>query len=44
MLDDAPVPPLVFRTRTYLMNPAVRNWEPAIVGIHQYKKVYLQSP
>jgi oligopeptide transport system substrate-binding protein len=41
LLADAPTPPLVYRGRTYLINPAVRNWDPAIVGTHQFKKVYL---
>ncbi len=41
MLTEAPVSPLVTRTRTYLIHPAVKNWDPAIVGIHLYKKVYL---
>jgi len=44
LLHDAPVAPLVNRTRAYLINPAVKNWDPATLGIHQYKKVYLQSP
>jgi oligopeptide transport system substrate-binding protein len=41
LLAELPTPPLVFRSRTYLMNPAVKNWDPAIIGIHLYKKVYL---
>ena len=41
LLTEAPVSPLVIRTRTYLIHPAVRNWDPAVVGIHLYKKVYL---
>ena len=44
ILTESPVAPLVNRTRSYLMNPAVKNWEPAALGIHLYKKVYLQSP
>ena len=44
VLQETPMAPLVNRTRTYLMDPAVRNWDPAPVGIHLYKKVYLQSP
>lgn len=44
MLKDAPVVPLVFRTKTYLINPAVKNWDPAPIGIHLYKRVYLQGP
>jgi len=44
MLKETPVAPLVFRTKTYLLNPAVKNWEPSPLGMHLYKKVYLQSP
>ncbi len=44
LLHEAPVAPLVNRTRAYLVNPAVKNWEPAPLGVHVYKKVYLQSP
>ena len=44
LLKETPVAPLVFRPKTYLLNPAVKNWEPAPIGLHQYKKIYLQSP
>jgi oligopeptide transport system substrate-binding protein len=44
MLAEGPVAPLVYRSRTFLIHPAVKNWEPAVVGIHLYKKVYLQGP
>lgn len=44
MLGECPVAPLVYRSRTYLIHPAVKNWDPAVVGIHLYKKVYLESP
>lgn len=42
LLGEASVSPLVNRSRTYLIHPAVKNWDSAIVGIHLYKKVYLQ--
>ena len=41
LLIEAPVAPLINRSRTYLIHPSVKNWDPAIVGIHLYKKVYL---
>jgi len=41
LLDQAPVIPLVFGARNYLIDPAVKGWEPAPIGIYQYKKVYL---
>jgi oligopeptide transport system substrate-binding protein len=44
LLDQAPVIPLVFGARTYLIDPSVHGWEPSAIGIYQYKKVYLQAP
>jgi oligopeptide transport system substrate-binding protein len=43
LLDDAPIVPIFFGTRIYLCHPAVRNWRPALLGLHQYKDVYLQE-
>ena len=44
LLEQAPVIPLVFGARNYLIDPAVKGWEPAPIGMYQYKKIYLQSP
>ncbi len=44
LLEEAPVAPLFFGVRTYLIHPSVRGWEPSLLGQNQYKKVYLQSP
>ena len=44
LLDEAPIAPIFFGTRVYLCHPAVRNWRPALLGIHQYKDVYLEPP
>jgi oligopeptide transport system substrate-binding protein len=44
LLEQAPVIPLVFGARNFLIDPAVKGWEPAPIGIYQYKKVYLQVP
>ncbi len=44
LLGQAPIAPLVFGARNYLIHPSVKGWEPAPVGIYQYKKVYLQGP
>lgn len=44
LLDQAPVIPLVFGARNYLIDPRVKGWEPAPIGIYQYKKVYLEGP
>ncbi len=43
MLDDAACAPLVFGARTYLINPAVKNWEPAPLGIHRYQLIELKN-
>ena len=44
LLEQAPIIPLVFGARTYLIHPAVKGWDSALIGLYQYKKVYLQSP
>jgi oligopeptide transport system substrate-binding protein len=44
LLEQAPVAPVYFGIRAYLLHPAVRGWEPSLLGLHQYKKVYLQGP
>ena len=41
LLEQAPIIPLVFGARTYLIHPAVKGWEPSLIGLYQYKKVYL---
>ncbi|HUJ43040.1 MAG TPA: peptide ABC transporter substrate-binding protein [Opitutaceae bacterium] len=43
LLEDAPIVPVFFNTRVFLCHPAVRNWQPALLGIHQYKYVYLEK-
>lgn len=43
LLAESPIAPLVTRSRTYQIHPAVKNWDPALVGIHLYKKVYLEE-
>jgi oligopeptide transport system substrate-binding protein len=44
VLDDAACAPLVFGARTYLINPAVKNWVSAPLGIHRYQLVELMAP
>ncbi len=41
LLEQAPVSPVYFGVRAYLIHPAVRGWEPALLGLHQYKHVFL---
>ena len=47
-IDDATVDdacaPLVFGSRTYLINPAVKNWASAPLGIHRYQLLELRKP
>ena len=43
LLDEAPITPIFFGTRVFLCHPAVKNWRPALLGIHQYKNVYLEA-
>jgi oligopeptide transport system substrate-binding protein len=40
LLEQAPVAPVFFGTRAYLIHPAVKGWEPSLLGLHQYKKVH----
>jgi oligopeptide transport system substrate-binding protein len=44
LLAEAPISPVVFGARTYLIHPAVRNWVPAPLGVHRYQLVELQAP
>jgi oligopeptide transport system substrate-binding protein len=44
LLEQSPIAPVFFGVRSYLIQPRVRGWEPALLGFHQYKKVYLQEP
>jgi oligopeptide transport system substrate-binding protein len=44
LLEAAPIAPVFFGVRSYLISPAVKGWEPARLGFHQYKKVYLAAP
>ena len=43
LLDLSPVAPLAYRARTYLIHPAVKNWEPAPLGIHRFQIVRLEK-
>ncbi|MBL9202063.1 MAG: peptide ABC transporter substrate-binding protein [Opitutaceae bacterium] len=43
LLDDAGLAPLYHGARTYLLHPAVKNWEPAPMGIHRYQLIELRN-
>ena len=44
LLEQSPIAPVFFGVRSYLIQPRVHGWEPALLGFHRYKKVYLQGP
>jgi oligopeptide transport system substrate-binding protein len=43
LLEQAPVTPLFFGARTYLIDPAVKGWIPALLGFHRYALVRLSK-
>lgn len=44
LLGESPIAPLMFGSRSYLIHPAVKNWQPAPLGLHRYQVVELQAP
>ena len=42
LLDEAPVTPVFFGARTFLIHPSVKGWIPSLLGIHRYQKVWLE--
>ena len=44
LLQQAPIIPLVFGARNFLLDAAVRGLDPAPLGIYQYKKISLVPP
>ncbi len=42
LLEDAPITPVFFGTRTYLIHPDVRGWVPSLLGIHRYQHISLE--
>ena len=43
LLQEAPVVPLYFGAHSYLIQPSVRNWAPALLGYHRYAFVRLEK-
>ena len=43
LLDEAPVIPLYFWTRVYLLAPSVQGWYPNRLDSHPYKYVWLKE-
>ncbi|MBS0662011.1 MAG: peptide ABC transporter substrate-binding protein [Verrucomicrobia bacterium] len=42
LLHEAPVVPILYSGRTYLIHPSVHHWDPSPVGIHRYQLVELK--
>ena len=42
LLEEAPIVPIYFDAQTYLIHSAVKNWEPAPLGLHRYQCVWLE--
>lgn len=42
LLDEAPIAPLFFGARTFLIEPQVRGWVPSLLGIHRYQYIWLE--
>ncbi|MDO8542536.1 MAG: peptide ABC transporter substrate-binding protein [Opitutaceae bacterium] len=43
LLEEAPIAPLYFDTRTYLIHPAVKGWVPAPLLARRYQYVWLEK-
>lgn len=41
LMDEVPIIPIYFYTRSILVRPVVKGWHPNILDIHPYKYVYL---
>jgi len=42
VLAEAPVAPVFFGTRTYLIHPDVKGWVPALLGVHRYQTLKIE--
>jgi oligopeptide transport system substrate-binding protein len=42
LLREAPIAPLFYGARTYLIQPCVHGWVPSLLGIHRYQYVWLE--
>jgi oligopeptide transport system substrate-binding protein len=43
LLGEAPIAPLFYGTRTFLIQPYVQGWVPSLLGIHRYQYVWLEK-
>ncbi len=42
LLDDAPIAPIFYGARTYLIRPEVKGWIPSLLGVHRYQTISLE--
>lgn len=42
LLEEAPLAPVFFGTRTYLIHPQVKGWVPSLLGIRRYQTIRLE--
>jgi oligopeptide transport system substrate-binding protein len=42
LLDQAPIAPIFYGARTFLIQPYVRGWTPSLLGIHRYQFIKLE--
>ena len=42
LLNEAPITPVYFGARAYALHPAVKNWQPALLGFHRYQLIRLE--
>ncbi|WP_404422874.1 peptide ABC transporter substrate-binding protein [Nibricoccus sp. IMCC34717] len=43
LLEEAPIAPIFFGAKTYLIHTAVKGWVPSLLGIHRYQTVWLED-
>ena len=41
LLKEVPLAPIYFDSRVYLIDPAVHGWDASLIGLHQFKNVWL---
>ncbi|MEO7598100.1 MAG: peptide ABC transporter substrate-binding protein [Opitutus sp.] len=41
LLEQGPIAPLYFGARVYAIKPAVKNWQPSLLGFHRYQLIRL---
>jgi oligopeptide transport system substrate-binding protein len=44
LLDESPIIPIYQYTRSYLLSPSVKGWEPNLLDVHPHKYIYLEAP